>query len=102
MNITRENNGYTAANGNSSRFYEKGDYLALREITLNWNLPKTWISRVGMQNASLYVTGQNLSYITGYDGASPEPAAYNGYGAGIDNGRYPTPRTLLFGLSVTF
>ncbi len=52
MNITRENNGYTAANGNSSRFYEKGDYLALREITLNWNLPKTWISRVGMQNAS--------------------------------------------------
>lgn len=102
MNITRENNGLTAANGNSSRFYEKGDYLALREITLNWNLPKTWISRVGMQNASLYVTGQNLFYITGYDGASPEPAAYNGYGAGIDNGRYPTPRTLLFGLSVTF
>ena len=102
MNITRENNGYTAVNGNSSRFYEKGDYLALREITLNWNLPKTWISRVGMQNASLYVTGQNLFYITGYDGASPEPAAYNGYGAGIDNGRYPTPRTLLFGLSVTF
>ena len=102
MNITRENNGYTAANGNSSRFYEKGDYLALREITLNWNLPKTWISRVGMQDASLYVTGQNLFYITGYDGASPEPAAYSGYGAGIDNGRYPTPRTLLFGLSVTF
>ena len=101
-NITRENNGYTAVNGNSSRFYEKGDYLALREITLNWNLPKNWISKIGMENASVYVTGQNLFYITGYDGASPEPAAYSTYGAGIDNGRYPTPRTLLFGLSVTF
>lgn len=24
------------------------------------------------------------------------------YGRGIDNGRYPTPRTVLFGLSVSF
>ena len=54
-----------------------------------------------MQDASVYVTGQNLFYITGYDGVSPEPAVSTVYGRGIDNGRYPTPRTLLFGLSVT-
>ncbi|WP_455593026.1 SusC/RagA family TonB-linked outer membrane protein [Bacteroides sp.] len=101
-NITRSNNGTTAVDNNSSRFYEKGDYLALRELTLNYNLPKTWISKVGMTDASVYVTGQNLFYITGYTGTSPEPAVDSTYGRGIDNGRYPTPRTVLFGLSVTF
>lgn len=101
-NITRSNNGVTAIDNNSSRFYEKGDYLALRELTLNYNLPKTWISKAGMTDASVYVTGQNLFYITGYTGTSPEPAVGSTYGRGIDNGRYPTPRTVLFGLSVTF
>ena len=101
-NITRENNGATILDNNSSRFYEKGDYLSLREITLTYTLPQNVISKIGMQNASVYVTGQNLFYITGYDGVSPEPAVSTVYGRGIDNGRYPTPRTLLFGLSVTF
>ena len=101
-NITRQNNGNTAVDNNSSRFYEKGDYLSLREITLTYTLPQNVISKIGMQNASVYVTGQNLFYITGYDGVSPEPAVSTVYGRGIDNGRYPTPRTLLFGLSVTF
>ena len=101
-NITRENNGVTILDNNSSRFYEKGDYLSLREITLTYTLPQNVISKIGMQNASVYVTGQNLFYITGYDGVSPEPAVSTVYGRGIDNGRYPTPRTLLFGLSVTF
>ena len=101
-NITRSNNGLTAVDNNSSRFYEKGDYLALREITLTWNLPKKWINKALMSNASVYVTGQNLFYITGYTGVSPEPAVDTTYGQGLDNGRYPTPKTVLLGLSVTF
>ena len=101
-NITRSNDSNTAADSNSSRFYEKGDYLALREITLSYQLPKSLISKVHMTDASVYVTGQNLFYITGYEGVSPEPVVSTTYGRGIDNGRYPTPRTVLFGLSVTF
>ena len=101
-NITRSNNASTAADNNSSRYYEKGDYLALREITLSYQLPKSLISKAHLTEASVYVTGQNLFYITGYDGVSPEPAVSTTYGRGIDNGRYPTPRTFLFGLSLTF
>ena len=73
-----------------SRYYEKGDYLALREITLSYQLPKSLISKAHLTEASVYVTGQNLFYITGYDGVSPEPAVSTTYGRGIDNGRYPT------------
>ena len=101
-NITRSNNGSTAANNNNSNYYEKADYLALRELTLSYNLPKAWTSKCFIQDASVYVTGQNLFYITGYEGTSPEPAVSTTYGQGIDNGRYPTPRTVLFGLSLTF
>lgn len=105
-NITRSNNASGVANNNSSRFYEKADYLALRELTLSWNLPKTWIKKAFMQDASLYVTGQNLLYFTGYTGTSPEPILSNSSNNadlyGVDAGRYPTPRTILFGLSVTF
>ena len=103
-NITRSNNGTTNLNNNNSTFYEKGDYLCLREVTLSYKFPKNLINKVFLTGASVYVTGQNLFYITGYDGTSPEPVMdiqANGRG-GIDNGRYPTPRTVLFGLQLSF
>lgn len=104
-NITRGNNANPYIDGNSSRFYEKADYLALRELTLSWELPKFWVNKAFMQSASVYVTGQNLFYVTGYEGTSPEPIISGSLDAnrrGVDEGRYPTPRTVLFGLSVTF
>lgn len=101
-NITRSNNAGVSRDNNSSRFYEKADYLALREVTLSYNLPKAWIKKALLQDASVYVTGQNLLYMTGYTGTSPEPALSGLSTDGIDLGRYPTPRTILFGLSVTF
>lgn len=101
-NITRSNNAGISRDNNSSRFYEKADYLALRELTLNYNLPKAWIKKASIQDASLYVTGQNLLYITGYSGTSPEASVAGNWWDGVDLGRYPTPRTILFGLSVTF
>lgn len=105
-NITRSNNASASRHNNSSRLYEKADYLALRELTLSWDLPKAWTSKAFIQNASVYVTGQNLFYVTGYTGTSPEPVLTNSDNNenlyGVDQGRYPTPRTVLFGLSVTF
>ena len=100
-NITRANGAGQVLNGNNSRFYEKGDYLACRELTLRYTLPKALIQKAYLQNASVYVTGQNLFYITGYSGSSPEPVVTGGY-EGIDYARYPTPRTVLLGVSLTF
>lgn len=100
-NIYRDTAGsdITSVDNRSSRFYEKGDYLALRELTLSWKLPAKWISKIHITDALLYVTGQNLFYITGYSGTSPEaPLVY----PGVDTGRYPTPRTVLVGASVSF
>lgn len=94
-NFTRENNANPNLNGNSSRFYEKGDYLALRELTLSYQLPESVYSKAGMKSASVYATGQNIAYFTKYTGTAPELG-------GVDNGRYPLPKSFIIGLQVTF
>ncbi|SIQ99601.1 SusC/RagA family TonB-linked outer membrane protein [Maribacter ulvicola] len=94
-----QNNNFRTGGGQNiamnSDFYEKGDYLALREITLSYNLPLTpGVAKLGISNLRLYATGSNLGYITNYRGLLPEDG-------GIDNGRYPNPQTFLLGLNVS-
>lgn len=89
----------------SSRFWEKGDYLALREITLSYNLDGKVVNNL-FQNARFFITGTNLAFFDGFSGSSPEEAMRdnyaNGYLKGRDIGRFPTPRTITFGVNVTF
>ena len=68
----------TIANGpffnslSSSNNWEDASYIKLRNVNLSYNLPVTWISKVGMQNARVYFQGQNLLTITSYTGLDPE------------------------------
>lgn len=80
----------------SSRMWEKGDYLALREITLSYDLDGRIVNNF-IQNMRLYVSGANLVYFNGFTGSSPEESSN-----GIDYGRFPLPRTITFGINVTF
>ncbi|MGM9478978.1 SusC/RagA family TonB-linked outer membrane protein [Pedobacter sp. GSP4] len=103
QNYTRANNGNAVLNGNNSRFYEKGDYLCLREITLFYDLPKGLLQKSKFfNNARIYVTGSNLLYITKFSGPSPEPPVSGSTITGIYSGTYPTPRTFIMGLQVGF
>ncbi|MBD8487363.1 TonB-dependent receptor [Echinicola sp. CAU 1574] len=76
-------------------YYEKGDYLAIRELTLSYTLPKKWVNALKIGNIRTYMTGSNLHYFTQYTGLNPEEG-------GTDSGRYPIPRSFLFGLNVNF
>ncbi|MCU4174204.1 SusC/RagA family TonB-linked outer membrane protein [Carboxylicivirga sp. N1Y90] len=80
----------------SSRMWEKGDYFAIREVTLSYNL-KGAIANDVFKNIRVYVTGANLAYFNKFTGSSPEVAS-----GGIDTGRFPLPRTYTLGLNVTF
>jgi hypothetical protein len=77
--------------------YEKGDYLALREITLRYNIPLSWSESIGMNNLGLYVTANNLKYFThpSYTGLAPEAG-------GFENGRFPLPRVIMVGVNASF
>lgn len=96
LNIKRSGLHYSTPENHNSLFYEKGDYLAIREITLSYNIPQTLMSKIGIESAQLNLTGQNLAYITReYTGWNPEEG-------GSDVGRYPLPRNFLIGLKVLF
>lgn len=82
--------------GSSSYFLEKGDYFALREITLSYDLKKPLFGGF-VKGARFYATGANLHYFTGFSGTTPEVAA-----GGNDTGRYPLAKTFTLGLNLTF
>lgn len=91
----------------SDRWLQKASILRLRNVTLAYNLPANWISRLKMQALRVYVQGQNLWYhAPGYKG-DPEV----GYGSdesfltrpgNISLYSYPQTRAITFGLNVTF
>jgi TonB-linked SusC/RagA family outer membrane protein len=80
----------------SSRMWEKGDFFALREVTLSYNLDGEKINNI-VDNARLYLTGSNLAYFNSFSGSSPEESS-----SGIDTGRFPLPRTITLGVNVNF
>ncbi|NRA48263.1 MAG: SusC/RagA family TonB-linked outer membrane protein, partial [Phaeodactylibacter sp.] len=93
-------------NGNnliSDRYIEDGSYLRLRNLQLGYTLPQDMISRVGIQKARIYISGQNLLTITDYSGLDPEIGnLFSDLSAGIDLGTYPQVRILMFGARIVF
>ena len=84
------------ARDNTSMFVYDASYLAIREISLNYTLPKNWTKKLAMEKVDLNISTQNLGYITDAKYvASPEYGS-SGWGG------YPLPRTLIFGVNVTF
>ncbi|MBB2147775.1 SusC/RagA family TonB-linked outer membrane protein [Pedobacter gandavensis] len=104
QNYTRANNAGAVVNGNNSLLYEKGDYLALRELTLSYTLPKSLMAKTKfLANSRIYATGSNLFYITKFTGSSPEaPLDANNKLTGVYLGAYPTARSFVLGLEVSF
>lgn len=86
------------------RYVEDGSYLRCSDITLNYVLPKVWMKEIGFQNASVYASVKNAFIITDYSGYDPEvnSFAFDGLRPGVDMSSYPTPRSFIFGLNLTF
>lgn len=86
------------------RYVEDGSYLRCSDITLNYVLPKVWMKKIGFQNASVYASVKNAFIITDYSGYDPEvnSFAFDGLRPGVDMSSYPTPRSFIFGLNLTF
>jgi hypothetical protein len=102
-NFTRGNNAGSVLNGNNSRFYEKGDYLACREITLSYDMAKNLLAKTKVISAArLFASANNLFYITKFSGPTPEPPVSNNVITGIYAGSYPTPVTYVLGVQVSF
>ena len=86
---------------NSSRWLQDGDYIKVRNISINYTIPKR-LTKVGDIKVSL--SGQNLFTITNYKGYDPEVSSSGNsdLDSGIDLGVYPTSKLITAGLTLTF
>ncbi len=85
----------------SDRYLENGSYLRLRSVQLGYTFPQTWF-KGAIQHARVYINAENLFTITSYSGYSPDVNADNANYREFDNFIYPTNRTFMLGLNVTF
>ncbi len=86
----------------SSYFLEPGDYFRIRTLQLGYTFGADALVKAGIKKARIYVSGQNMiswSKVTGY---SPEAQIGSILGGGADNGVYPVPAIISFGVNVTF
>lgn len=103
--IIDENDQFS--NTYSDFYVEDGSYLRLRNLQIGYNIPaNNMFSRM-----RVYLQGQNLFTITGYDNLDPSlPSMSNSNAAGnisdqvngIDRGTYPANRIFSVGLNATF
>jgi TonB-linked SusC/RagA family outer membrane protein len=103
-NYTRGNNGNANLDGENSQFYESGNYMACREISLSYNFPKAMLAKARVfKSARVFASGENLFYVKSFSGPDPEAPVTAGTNSinGIYQGSYPTPRTYVLGVSVS-
>ncbi|GAB3994218.1 TonB-dependent receptor [Spirosoma daeguense] len=88
----------------SNRWIEDGSYLRVKTATLGYTVPAALLKRIRVDNARVYISGQNLFTFTNYSGLDPEANFRTGQPLlqGIDLGTYPQVRSITFGLNLGF
>ena len=79
-------------------------YLALRDVTLSYNFPSKWMSKIGVQSLQLQFSCQNICYITNRmkGKAHPEGQVNNNIMSPADMGGAPFVRYYSLSLNVRF
>ncbi len=95
----------------SERWLENGSFFRLKTLELGYTLSKNMLNKATLKNARIFVAADNLFTVTKYSGYTPDLGRSNGdngddvtgiFGNGVDYGRTPLARTVLFGIQVSF
>lgn len=87
----------------SSYWVENGSFLRIRNISLGYTFSTELLQRIKVRSLRVYLTGQNLYTFTKYPGFDPETSSQgDGLSRGGDYLGYPSARTVIAGLNVTF
>jgi TonB-linked SusC/RagA family outer membrane protein len=89
----------------SDRYVEDGSFVKLSAVTVRYSFPKTFLQKMRLNNASVYVTGQNLLTFTKYTGQNPDVSTEGDntpFSFPIDSGLTPPSITYTLGLTVGF
>lgn len=86
--------------------YENRSFLRLQDVTLSYDLPKSWMEKIHIDNINIYMSCKNLLTFTGWHGWDPEPNTtyqdVNGQnrqtGSRYDNS--PVMKSVTFGINI--
>lgn len=94
--VPRQGSQSPTASYLSDYTYQSSNYLRLKMASLGYSLPKSWLSKAGLDNVRFSLSGLNLLtfsklYSYGVDPEAPNMGKY-----------YPQQRTVSLGVNVTF
>ncbi|MCX2761273.1 SusC/RagA family TonB-linked outer membrane protein [Aquimarina muelleri] len=101
----------TADQAATTRFLEKGDFIRLRTLTFDYNMPRKFLDAIKLESLRLFVTGQNIWTLTDYQGDPEIGIGSAESGEQGDPGfvpgefslfSYPQTRSYTFGIEVGF
>ena len=102
--------GGILANNPQTAYLQNIAYIRLKSFQFGYNLPSTLISKIGAENAKIYISGENLwtwsplyriTKDLDVENTGPSDLKLSSGGSG-DGYNYPMLKSLSFGLSVTF
>ncbi len=79
-----------------------GSYFKIKQIQLGYTLPKSLLSKVGVESLRIYGSLDDFFLFTSYPGLDPEASSGNTSQLGIDLGNFPTSKKVVFGFNLTF
>lgn len=87
---------------NSTRWLENGSYARIRNFEIGYTLPKSLLTQWHIDNARVFISGQNLLTITKYKGLDPDVPGASLLQPGLDNGTWPPSRVYSLGVNFGF
>lgn len=88
----------------STRFLKDGSFLALRNISLSYELPHALVSRLKMEGVTVGFTADNVHTFTNFLGQDPQTTITPGSQVmpGVSDFKYPNNRQYLFNINFRF
>jgi len=84
----------------SNIFTYRGDYLCIRELSVQYSIPKAVCDKIRSKGISVTLAGNNLYYLTAVKGISPEIGTASTYSESYNN--YPPVRKITLGVKLGF
>ncbi len=84
----------------SQRFLQDASYLKIANIELGYNMPDSWFGGY-ISGVRVYASGQNLATLSKYKGYNVDFAGGT-FTPGYNYASYPTPRSVMFGVNLSF
>ncbi|HNR42676.1 MAG TPA: TonB-dependent receptor [Bacteroidales bacterium] len=83
----------------STAFVQDASFLRFKTLRIGYSLPTKLVNKIQAKSLSIYAQVTNLFTLTKYEGLDPELDSSGSY-MGLDQGAWPTPRQIMFGINL--